>query len=189
MNCKTCLYIKVAKDSPFEVQTFISQYPLVWQTAARLTAQEPDGGENGPFENIQPWARLMEAAGYCRSCSLDKILYSQVSPCYRYKFDLRLNHPRLFGAHIFGIHRAVFAHRSVLGETVPQYPKCFAGSGPHDLSALHARFSRALNVEPTVTQLITSAIFPVLNWTARHTSVRPEKAFRSQLQVLVPSLA
>jgi len=107
MNRKTCLYtMQVAQDSPFEIQTFISQYPLVWQTAARLTAQELDVGENGPFENIQPWARLMEAAKYCRSCSLDKILSSQVSPCYRYKFDLRLNHPRLFGAHIFGIHRA-----------------------------------------------------------------------------------
>jgi hypothetical protein len=76
--------------------------------------------------------------------------------------------------------RGVLAHRSVLGETVPQYAECFPGL--HDLSALHATLSKALDVETTaVAQLIISAI---LNRSARRTAVKPEKALglRSQLQ-------
>lgn len=58
--------------------------------------------------------------------------------------------------------RKVLPHRSVLVETVLRYPEYFPGL--HYLSALHATFSKALEVETiAVTQLIISATSPVLN--------------------------
>ncbi|KIM37536.1 hypothetical protein M413DRAFT_30750 [Hebeloma cylindrosporum] len=68
----------------------------------------------------------------------------------------------------------------------PDTPKVFPG--PHDLSALHAAFSKALDVEiAPATQFIISAIFPVLNPRSEaHFRRTREKTFGKKLEDIAP---